>query len=100
MIVARRSPHAALAPTAPAELRKLYLHPTAHGIGLSSALLHCALSILNAEGPRPIWLSTYSENFRAIAFYKKWGFEIVGEQIFIVGTDHQKDVLMLRPPTL
>ena len=100
MMVARRSPHPALAAPAPAELRKLYLHPTAHGTGLSSALLHCALSILNAEGPRPIWLSTYSENFRAIAFYKKWGFEIVGEQIFIVGTDHQKDVLMLRPPTL
>jgi len=98
MMVARRSLHPAIDAPAPAELRKLYLHPAAHGTGLSSALVHCALSILNAEGPRPIWLSAFSENSRAIAFYKKWGFEIVGEQMFIVGTDHQKDVLMLRPP--
>jgi len=96
MVVARRSLHPAIDAPAPAELRKLYLHPAAHGTGLSSALVHCALSILNAEGPRPIWLSAFSENSRAIAFYKKWGFEIVGEQIFIVGSDHQKDVLMLR----
>jgi ribosomal protein S18 acetylase RimI-like enzyme len=59
--------------------------------------MHCALSILNAEGPRPIWLSTFSENSRAIAFYKKWGFEVIGETTFLVGSDPQKDVLLLRP---
>jgi ribosomal protein S18 acetylase RimI-like enzyme len=98
MVVARRSPHPELAAPAAAEFRKLYLHPSAHGTGLSSALLHCALSILNAEGPRPIWLSCFSENPRAIAFYKKWGFAIVGEQTFLVGADPQKDFLMLREP--
>ena len=98
MVIVRRSPHPALAAPATAEFRKLYLHPETHGTGLSSALLHCALSILNAEGLRPIWLSCFSENPRAIAFYKKWGFEIVGEQTFLVGADHQKDFLMLREP--
>lgn len=100
MVIVRRSPHPSLVAPAAAEFRKLYVHPSAHGTGLASALLHCALSILNAEGPRPIWLSTFSENSRAIAFYKKWGFEIVGEQTFIVGTDRQKDVLMLRNPSV
>jgi len=97
MVIARRSPHSMVDAAAPAELRKLYLHPAAHGTGLSSALMHCALSILNAEGPRPIWLSTFSENSRAIAFYKKWGFEVIGETTFLVGSDPQKDVLLLRP---
>ena len=97
MLVARRSPHPALSGPASAEFRKLYLDPACHGTGLSSALLHCALSILNAEGPRPIWLSAFSENPRAIAFYKKWGFQIVGSQEFLVGTDRQKVFLMLRP---
>lgn len=97
MVIARRNSHPALSASGPAEFRKLYLHPEAHGTGLSSALLHCALSMLNAEGPRPIWLTTFSGNSRAIAFYKKWGFEIVGEQTFLVGTDPQRDVLMLRP---
>lgn len=95
-VAARRSPHDAV-PGHPGELRKLYVHPSAHGTGIASALVHCALSILNAEGPRPIWLSVFSGNPRAVAFYKKWGFEIVAEQIFLVGTDPQKDFVMLRP---
>ncbi len=95
-IAARRSPHPAI-PATPGELRKLYLDPAHHGTGLADALLHCALSTLNAEIPRPLWLSVFSGNPRAIAFYKKWGFEVIGEQIFLVGTDPQKDFLMRRP---
>jgi ribosomal protein S18 acetylase RimI-like enzyme len=96
MVIARRNPHPSLAAPAPAEFRKLYLDPAYHGTGLSSAMIHCALSILNAEGPRPIWLSVFSENSRAISFYKKWGFQIAGTQEFLVGSDRQKDFLMLR----
>jgi ribosomal protein S18 acetylase RimI-like enzyme len=96
MIIARRSPHPNLAAPAPSEFRKLYLDPTYHDTGLSSALFHCALSLLSAEGPRPIWLSVFSENPRAIAFYKKWGFEVVASQEFLVGTDRQKDFVMQR----
>jgi ribosomal protein S18 acetylase RimI-like enzyme len=98
MVVVRRSSHPALAVASSAEFRKLYLDPAYHGTGLSSALLHCALSILNSEGLRSVWLSVFSENPRAIAFYKKWGFQIVGSQEFLVGTDRQKDFLMQRDP--
>jgi tRNA (guanine37-N1)-methyltransferase len=96
MVVARCSLHPELSSSASAEFRKLYLDPAHHGTGLADALMHCALSILQSEGPRPIWLSVFSENPRAIAFYKKWGFEVVGTQEFIVGTDRQKDFLMQR----
>jgi ribosomal protein S18 acetylase RimI-like enzyme len=100
MVVARRSPHPHLAATAsvPAELRKLYLDLRHHGSGLANELMQSALAILQDEGPRPIWLSVFSENFRAIVFYKKWGFRIVGPQEFVVGADHQRDFLMLRDP--
>ena len=98
MVVVRRSAHPSLPAPAAAEFRKLYLDPAYHGTGLASALIHCALSILNAEGPRPIWLSVFSQNPRAIAFYKKWGFQISGTQEFLVGTDRQKDFLMQRDP--
>jgi ribosomal protein S18 acetylase RimI-like enzyme len=98
MVVVRRSAHPSLPAPAAAEFRKLYLDPAYHGTGLASALVHCALSILNAEGPRPIWLSVFSQNSRAIAFYKKWGFQIAGTQEFLVGTDRQKDFLMQRDP--
>jgi ribosomal protein S18 acetylase RimI-like enzyme len=99
MVIALRSPHPHLTAPAPAEFRKLYLDPAYHGTGLSSALTHCAISILNAEGPRPIWLSVFSENSRAIVFYKKWDFRIVGPLEFVVGNDRQKDFLMLRDTT-
>lgn len=96
MVIARRSPHPGIPASHPAEFRKLYVAPAYHGSGAAAALMHSALAILNAEGPRSIWLSTFHQNARAIAFYKKFGFEIVGEQIFLVGTDPQKDVLMQR----
>jgi ribosomal protein S18 acetylase RimI-like enzyme len=98
MVVARRSPHPHLSATAPAEFRKLYLDPIYHGSGLAGALVQEALAILRDEGPCPIWLSVFSENSRAIVFYKKWEFRIVGPQEFVVGADRQKDFLMLRDP--
>lgn len=97
MVVAKLSPHASLPPTpTPAEFRKLYVDPAFHGTGLSDALIQLALSVVGAEGLRPVWLSVFSENPRAISFYKKWGFQIVGSQEFLVGTDRQKDFLMQR----
>jgi ribosomal protein S18 acetylase RimI-like enzyme len=97
MVVAKRSLHASLPATpTPAEFRKLYIDPTYHGTGLSGALIGRAFSAVEAEGARPVWLSVFSENSRAICFYEKWGFQIVGSQQFLVGTDSQKDFLMLR----
>jgi ribosomal protein S18 acetylase RimI-like enzyme len=43
-----------------------------------------------------IWLSVYSENARAIAFYTRSGFRLAGEHDFLVGEDRQKDFLMRR----
>ena len=32
----------------------------------------------------------------AVAFYRKWGFEVVGEHLFMLGDDPQRDLLMRR----
>jgi len=42
----------------------------------------------------------WERNSRAIAFYEKWKFRVVGEQAFLLGTDVQKDLLMARPAEL
>jgi ribosomal protein S18 acetylase RimI-like enzyme len=96
MVIVCRSSHPDLSAPDSAEFRKLYVDPAYHGDGIAHALMDRALSLLNAEAPRPIWLSVFSENPRAIAFYKKWGFEVVGSQEFLVGADRQKDFLMQR----
>ena len=43
-----------------------------------------------------IWLDVWEENPRAIAFYRKWGFEKAGEQGFQLGDDLQTDWIMSR----
>jgi ribosomal protein S18 acetylase RimI-like enzyme len=96
-VALRSSPHPYFSGTASAELRKLYLDPACHGSGLADELMQHALAVLLADAPLPIWLSVFSENPRAISFYRRWGFQIAGSQDYVVGTDHQKDFLMVRP---
>jgi diamine N-acetyltransferase len=94
------SPHPQIEAMAPAELKKLYVAPAQHGRGVAAELMRQALDSLDRDRLAVVWLSVYSENPRAIAFYEKWGFRIVGTQEFLVGADRQKDFLMRRDPPL
>jgi ribosomal protein S18 acetylase RimI-like enzyme len=42
------------------------------------------------------WLGVWEHNPRAIAFYRKSGFVEVGDHVFPVGRDPQRDVVMAR----
>ena len=96
MIIVLRSRHHAVVSRNSAELRKLYLDPALHGSGIAHQIMRAALEILSAARSRTIWLTVYSENPRAISFYLKWGFKIVCVQEFLVGSDPQRDFLMIR----
>ena len=98
-LVLRSSPHPHIEGT-PAEVRKFYLASPHHGRGLADQLMRQALASLERDRLAVVWLTVYSENPRAIAFYKKWGFHIVGSQEFLVGADRQQDFLMRRDPQL
>jgi ribosomal protein S18 acetylase RimI-like enzyme len=76
------------------ELRKFYVDPPYHGQGVANALMQRVLE--NVQDVTTLWLSVFSENPRAIAFYQRWGFRVTGSRIFLVGTDEQKDYLMQR----
>jgi ribosomal protein S18 acetylase RimI-like enzyme len=95
VVRSRASPHPQVQ-DAPAELKKLYVAADCHGRGVADALMRQALAGLEREGSVAVWLSTYAENARSVAFYKRWGFQIVGTQTFMVGSDPQKDFLMRR----
>ena len=43
------------------------------------------------------WLGVWEENSRAIAFYKKFNFEEAGEHVFSLGSDPQRDIILVRP---
>ena len=54
------------------------------------------INIARQKNKQMIWLGVWKQNPRAIAFYEKNGFEIFGEQDFILGKDVQQDWLMKR----
>jgi ribosomal protein S18 acetylase RimI-like enzyme len=59
--------------------------------------MDAALELLAQRGCRTAWLGVWERNPRAIAFYRKRGFVEAGEQIFVLGTDHQRDKVFVKP---
>jgi diamine N-acetyltransferase len=96
MLIALRSANALIASPHCVEFRKLYVDPAHHGRGVADRLMREALALIETTGGQPVWLSCFSENFRAQAFYKKHGFGVIGEQVFQMGNDPQRDFVMLR----
>lgn len=81
---------------APVELARIYAHQGWHGRGVGAALLEaCVAKARTARAPA-LWLAVWKENPRGIAFYKKNGFRIAGEQTFQLGSDQQRDWVMVR----
>jgi putative acetyltransferase len=56
------------------ELRKMYLSPTARGLGLGARLLDVAVAWSRDHGAIRLVLDTVDEMARAIAFYEAHGF--------------------------
>jgi diamine N-acetyltransferase len=90
-------PPAGVAATSPGEIQRLYVASAFHGRGVAHALMDACLAELAARGSDVAWLGVWEHNPRAIAFYSKYGFVAVGEQVFPVGDDPQRDLVMCRP---
>jgi GNAT superfamily N-acetyltransferase len=84
---------------APMEIVRFYVDRPWHGGGVAQTLMAAAASMARAAGARTLWLGVWERNERAIAFYRKSGFADVGTKIFVLGTDHQRDLVLARPLT-
>lgn len=78
------------------ELGRIYARKAWMGRGVGSALMGACLELATARGFEMMWLGVWERNERAIGFYRKWGFEEVGEQVFMLGEERQRDVVMGR----
>jgi ribosomal protein S18 acetylase RimI-like enzyme len=78
------------------EIARIYAVNKIIGKGIGSALMQRCIEIAQEKNKQVIWLGVWKENKKAIDFYKRWGFEIFGEQDFLLGSDLQKDWLMKR----
>jgi len=90
-------PHADVQP-GDGELKRLYLLGSVQKEGLGGRLFEQAITWLERDGPRTLWISVWSENFGAQRFYGRHGFEHVGEYGFIVGAQRDREFIYRRVP--
>lgn len=80
----------------PIELERIYSLKKMIRKGVGKLLMQTAITYAQENSNKTIWLGVFQKNERAIAFYKKWGFEIYVEHEFVVGKDKQTDWLMKK----
>ncbi len=81
------------------EIQRLYVANHWHGKGVAQELMAACIEQIKQRGSDAIWLGVWENNPRAISFYKKLGFVEVGDHIFPLGGDPQRDIVMVRPIT-
>jgi len=76
------------------EIKQLYVLKPWQGAGVAAALMDWAVETARAEGAPALYLSVWERGDRAIAFYRKQGFEIVGQAPFRLGSRTYQDPIM------
>ena len=80
----------------PGEIQRIYVVGQWHGRGVAQALISACVEEMERRGSDAVWLGVWEHNPKAIAFYRKQGFIEVGEHVFSLGGDPQRDVIMAR----
>jgi GNAT superfamily N-acetyltransferase len=88
-------PHPEASPT-DGELYRIYVLKAFQGGGRGSLLLKTALDWLEKDGPRPLWIGVWSENFGAQKLYAAKRFQKVGEYRFPVGETQDLEFILRR----
>ena len=77
-------------------LEQLYVLREHHGAGVAQALMDWALDETKRRGARQLYLTVYVDNQRARRFYDRYGFEAVGRYDFMVGSQADEDLIMMK----
>lgn len=85
------------AQAAEVELWRIYVDREWHGKGIAQQLIGKVGEVARSFSAQGIWLAVWEQNPRAIAFYRKIGFEAVGHKEFRVHTQVQHDIVMRVP---
>ncbi|MEP6845412.1 MAG: GNAT family N-acetyltransferase [Panacibacter sp.] len=78
------------------ELERIYVLRDYQGMGLGYKMIRYCLDFASVKSYELLWLGVWNQNKKAVQFYTKCGFEIFGEQAFMLGTDEQVDWLMKK----
>ena len=75
------------------ELKRIYVRREMQGTGLGRTLFEQALDWF---GDRTVLLGVWSENLKAQRFYTHYGFQKVGEYLFMVGATADPEFILRR----
>ncbi len=70
------------------KLERLYLLEEFYGLKLGWHLFEHNIQLAKAARQSGIWLNVWKKNDRAVAFYTKAGFEVVGHALFKISEKH------------
>lgn len=76
------------------EIQRIYIDLPYQGIGAANQLMQLFFKEAKARSLHNIWLSTGSFNNKALHFYKKYGFNKIGNHEFWVGAELFDDVIL------
>jgi ribosomal protein S18 acetylase RimI-like enzyme len=85
-----------VAANAPGEIQRLYVISDCHAKGVARELMNACIDEMRDRRSDVVWLGVWERNPRAITFYKKFGFVEVGDHVFPLGSDPQRDIVMAR----
>jgi len=80
----------------PVELQRIYVLRSAQGGGRGAALMTEAVEMARAWGADSLWLGVWEHNDKALAFYARSGFCEVGEHLFKIGDQVDRDLLLAK----
>jgi ribosomal protein S18 acetylase RimI-like enzyme len=79
------------------ELRRIYLFSRFHGGGTGQRLMDRVIAGAREAGATRLLLGVHPENLRALAFYRRSGFVVIGERTFHVGPSTFVDPVLALP---
>lgn len=82
--------------SAPAELDRLYVQEPFTGRGLGSALLDESQRMASEGGASALWLTAWTGNERALAFYARRGYEHIGSTYYEFQGERYENRLFVR----
>ena len=76
------------------QLERIYALQSYLGKNVGKELMEKCLETAKVEGFEILWLGVWQKNERAINFYNKWGFKVIGYKQFIIGKEVSDDFVM------
>ncbi len=79
------------------ELKRIYLLSRFRGGGAAKQMLDESIAAARVAGKQRLLLGVHAENHRALAFYRKHGFEKAGVRTFQIGAMIYDDLVLGKP---